>query len=210
MPPLIQITGMRFGKLVVVRQSKSCKNGAAWECLCDCGTLTIVSGCSLKTGNTTSCGCHRRTVLLANITTHGMANKTKTYKTWKEMRYRCNNPNSNKWDVYGGRGITICNRWSDYTNFLEDMGERPEGKTIDRIDVHGNYEPINCRWATPKEQAETNRGCFRVGKSAHNKVTQEEIAEMCRMRLNGAKLKEIAKAFNRPVSNVCTWIKHGN
>lgn len=77
------------------------------------------------------------------------------------MRQRCNNPNSDQWKWYGGRGISICERWDNFTLFLEDMGERPQGHSIDRINPDGNYEPSNCRWATPKQQAENNRGCFK-------------------------------------------------
>ena len=98
-----------------------------------------------------------------------MANKSKTYRTWKEMRQRCGNPNADQYKWYGGRGVKICERWSDFVNFLVDMGERPEGKTIDRIDSDKDYEPSNCRWATPKEQAETNRGVFKKGHKPWNK-----------------------------------------
>lgn len=78
------------------------------------------------------------------------------------MRQRCLNPRGDKWKWYGGRGISVCERWNDFSNFLEDMGERPIGKTLDRKNSDGNYEPTNCKWSTPKEQAITNRGCFRT------------------------------------------------
>ena len=91
--------------------------------------------------------------------------ETPGYNSWSNMRSRCNNPNNQDYSQYGGRGITCCDRWKRFANFLEDMGERPEGLTIDRIDVNGNYEPSNCCWATPKEQNSNKRWPLRRTKS---------------------------------------------
>ena len=157
---LVDVTGQRFGKLTVVCKSdKTSPAGALWICKCDCGGETITTSYKLRTGHTLTCGCSRYTDPYRYV--HGEANKTRTYKTWKDMRQRCRNPNSDQWEWYGGRGISVCERWDSFVNFLADMGDRPEGMTLDRINPDGNYEPSNCRWATAKEQAETNRGCFK-------------------------------------------------
>src|SRR5687768_9571561 len=122
----VDVSGMRFGLLTVVgRSPKKSAAGALWECRCDCGGSTVTTSLKLRRGHTTSCGCHRYAALRESRTSHGGANKSPTYRTWKEMRQRCLNPNSDKWKWYGGRGISICGRWSSYENFLADMGDRP-------------------------------------------------------------------------------------
>jgi hypothetical protein len=95
-------------------------------------------------------------------TTHGQSG-TRTYASWSSMKSRCSNPKNSSWEYYGGRGITVCAKWQEYTNFLADMGERPLGKSLDRIDSNGNYEPGNVRWATPSEQIK-NRRPFKKGR----------------------------------------------
>lgn len=149
------ILGQRFGKLVAVAPTRV--NGRlVWRCLCDCGTQTCVDVGKLRIGNTTSCGCHKRSVLGISTTKHG-GHGTRTYRIWKAMRMRCNNKNIRDYKNWGGRGISVCPRWDSYANFLEDMGEAPEGLSLDRINNDGNYEPGNCRWATRAEQARNQR-----------------------------------------------------
>lgn len=157
MGSLIDISGMRFGKLTVIHKvTARSKASAYWLCKCDCGNHSVVAGCKLKAKTTLSCGCHRAS-LKTNLR-HGMANKTRTYKSWKEMRQRCLNPNSDKAKWYSLKGVKICQRWIDsFENFLFDMGERPDKTTLDRINPYGNYEPSNCRWATQKEQMNNTR-----------------------------------------------------
>jgi hypothetical protein len=141
-----------------------------WNCICDCGRRIVVAGGHLRSGHTRSYGCLLNETVaafgLSSKLDHGHArNRTHslTYGTWHAMRQRCGNQKARAFRYYGGRGIKVCERWAVFKHFLNDMGERSVGKTLDRIDSDGHYEPGNCRWATKTEQRQTQRGRGKTG-----------------------------------------------
>lgn len=157
---LIDRVGQRYSRLTVLSRApnKSAKDtNARWVCRCDCGATCVAYGQDLARGKFKSCGC----LNAERIVRHGMS-RTNSYSTWKTMIQRCENPNAKGYKAYGARGITVCDEWHSFDAFVRDMGVRPKGYTLDRIDNDKGYFKDNCRWATTSQQNNNNRRNRRI------------------------------------------------
>lgn len=202
------MVGKKFDRLTVIKVAR--RTGKVhWLCKCSCGNTATATSGDLTGKHVRSCGCWRKDH--PNITTykHGQSgnNRTPTYRSWQGMHHRCENPKAVGYKDYGGRGIKVCKRWSAFENFFADMGTRPKGKTIERVNNSKGYSTSNCTWATPKEQYH-NRRTYRGKRNLVLNGQSKSLSEWCelynvkfntvygRMKLHGWELK---RALTQPV-----------
>ena len=205
----VDLRGLRFGRLTVIGKAGGTKNSSVeWLCMCDCGKKTTSTTTLLNRGSKKSCGCLHLDSAKNKETKHkkhGMRN-TRTYKTWQQMKSRCYDESNASYPFYGAVGITVCDEWREsFSKFLLDMGVRPDGMTIDRIDNSKGYFKENCRWQTHKEQANNRRSNVFVYDDC-GQLTVEEYAKMNNLSDSGARSR-LKKEFKR-VGNV--FIKESN
>jgi hypothetical protein len=196
------LVGLKFGRLTVLSRAPNGKSGIRWLCRCECGALKDVSTQSLKYGHTQSCGCLAREATSARSKRHGHASpysRTPTYRSWEAMIRRTTNPVSSNWDTYGGRGISVCHEWRDFSVFLSDMGERPDGTTLDRTDPNGDYEPDNCRWASSSVQSRNTRS---------TKINMSDAEDIRAMVAAGSTQRSMCLKYGLSAGTVCE-IVHG-
>jgi hypothetical protein len=155
----LDLTGHTYGRWTVLSFShKNARGEIYWLCRCECGEERAVKANGLRSGKSASCGCLHK----EKVSIHGMTG-TPTFRSWETMKQRCTNPKSPDYEYYGGRGISVCDAWlNSFETFLSDMGERPNGATLDRVETDGDYEPGNCRWATYRQQVRNRRDTVTV------------------------------------------------
>lgn len=179
----LDLTGRKIHRLTALKLTRK-RGKRAWEVVCECGTRMVMVTEHFLRGKTKSCGCYAREIApmrsSQNRTTHGFA-RTPIYNAWCAMMRRCYNKSSNRYRHYGGRGITVCARWHNVVNFVNDMSPRPDGYSLDRINNDGNYEPSNCRWATRQQQIYNRQVTRRVAYRGE-KRTMRELSQLCGLR----------------------------
>lgn len=197
--------GDKFGELTIIKEiTRGKRNGRRFVCKCSCGNKKIIYIQSLTSGHTKSCGC----LVIKKQTKHGMFG-TKTYVSYYAMRQRCENKNHERYSNYGGRGISVCKRWSIFKNFYNDMGERPEGLELERINTNKGYNPRNCKWASKKKNMQNridakiwviNKKEFGSSYDAARalNVSQSKIVTMCKAgKRNGKIILPLKNCFVR-------------
>ena len=173
----MDLIGKNFGRWKVLSRNQNRGKHPYWQCICECGKARSVNQSSLITGLSKSCGCLSKEVTAATgraNRVHGGAGSA-TYRIWQSMIQRCRNSNLEIFKYYGGKGITVCDEWLDYSTFLRDMGERPKGRSIDRIDGGKGYYKDNCRWATNKEQSRN----IRTNRNVTYNGVEKSLSQWC-------------------------------
>lgn len=174
----IDLAGKKFGRLSVLSRGPNAGRHPQWHCRCDCGKETLVHGRHIRSGITKSCGCLGRENVVKSNTKHGRCGQP-IYQTWKAMIRRCYGVTGKDYPAYGGRGIFVCSEWRfSFSAFLEDMGERPQGTSLDRIDNDGPYSPDNCRWATPAQQCANKRNNVLVTRNGKTQTAAQWEREL--------------------------------
>ena len=193
-------TGNKYGRLTVVaRQGVSSGGCATWRCICMCGKEVVVRGDNLRNGGTVSCGCWSHDRIRNMNLSHGMSH-TSTHNIWLGMIQRCTDKKFKAYHNYGGRGISVCDSWLEsFDSFHADMGDRPIGMSLDRIDNNGNYEPSNCRWASSKTQARNSRGA---------KLNEVAATVIRFMNDRGVSISRLAKAHNVGYSTISCVVRN--
>ena len=205
---LKDLTGKNFERLTVIKRHGT-SLPIRWECNCECGNTTDVRSDHLRNGDIVSCGCYAKEIR-RRPATHGQScraggNRTKAYITWEGIKQRCHNPNANGYERYGGRGITVCNRWrNSFEAFFEDMGTKPKGLTLERVDNDEGYSKENCEWATMQRQACNRRNTRMISYNGKEQTMTEWAREygldrgVLWHRLYNMKW-DMKDAFERPV-----------
>lgn len=191
MGSLIDLTGQRFGRLTVIKRGERNRHRQLrWECKCDCGNTCTPLGMCLRRGQTQSCGClHQEAIARVNYK-HGMT-RTPIYAIWRSMMQRCYDSNSHAYDRYGGRGIVVADAWHDFQNFYRDMGDKPKGKSLERLDNSGPYSPENVVWADSRQQANNRRSNVVLEFQGRKQTMQQWSDEM------GLKIQTVWARLNR-------------
>lgn len=190
-----ELAGQRFNRLVVVADAGvNRRQNVLWKCQCDCGGTAIAPAYELRAGKVKSCGCLVREG--ANVT-HGLARggakRSRVYSIWASMVQRCTNPNDRNYHHYGGRGITVCQRWRTFENFYKDMGDRPAGMSLERVNNARGYSPANCVWATTPEQNRNRRNNVWVAAGGTQML-----------------LSDALRAFGKTIGSIHYWMRKLN
>lgn len=207
----LNLSGKRFGKWTVLSISADGLRRSIWNCVCDCGKKKKVSGTNLNRGISKSCGCIRMETCKRLFTKHGhtsgskngIKNYTNTYKKWRAMLMRCTNKKHQSYHFYGGRGITFQKSWSDYSEFLKEMGECQPGYSLDRINSNKSYSKNNCRWVPLKQQKRNRRDCIWVNVNK-SRVCLSEACEIIGISYDRVWIRmKSGMSFSEAVESVC-------